>query len=83
MKIGRLAVDDRFLRKGIGTLMIAFATKIAEKIFITYSGCRFITLDAKRSEDKSKDVIHFYKKLQFQLLKERMKGTTPMYLDLR
>lgn len=83
LKIGRLAVDDRFLRKGIGTLMIAFSTKIAERIFITYSGCRFITLDAKRNDDLSKDAIHFYKKLQFQLLKERMKGTSPMYLDLR
>lgn len=83
LKIGRLAVDDRFLRRGIGTLMIAFATKIAERIFVTYSGCRFITLDAKRNEDKSKDAIHFYTKLQFQVLKERAKGITPMYLDLR
>ncbi|MBS3157975.1 GNAT family N-acetyltransferase [Candidatus Woesearchaeota archaeon] len=82
IKIGRLAVDDRFLRKGIGTLMIAFATNIAEKIFNTYAGCRFITLDAKRNKDRSKDVIHFYKKLGFQILKERSKGSTPMYLDL-
>lgn len=82
LKIGRLAVDDRFLRRGLGTLMIAFATKIAERIFLAYSGCRFITLDAKRNNDKSKDVIHFYKRLGFQVLKERMKGTTPMYLDL-
>jgi len=83
LKIGRLAVDDRFLRRGIGKLMIAFTTKIAERIFITYSGCRFITLDAKRNEDKSKDAIHFYTKSEFQILKETTTGTTPMYLDLR
>jgi len=80
LKIGRLCVDDRFLRQGIGTLMIAFATKIAERIVVSYSGCRFIVLDAKRNKDS--DVIHFYKKLGFETLKDRKKGTTPMYLDL-
>lgn len=83
LKIGRLAVDDNFLRRGLGKLMIAFATKIAERIFITYSGCRFITLDAKRNEDKSKDALHFYTKSEFKILKETSTGTTPMYLDLR
>jgi len=32
LKIGRLCVDDTFLRKGVGTLMIQFAIGIAKEI---------------------------------------------------
>jgi GNAT superfamily N-acetyltransferase len=81
LKIGRLCVDDRFLRKGIGRLMIQFiiyqVIKLNERC-----GCRFITLDAKRNPDKSKDSLHFYKKMGFEILKEREKGATPMYKDV-
>ena len=35
-----------------------------------------------RRKGKEKDSIHFYKKQGFMTLKERQKGTTPMYLDL-
>jgi len=80
LKIGRLCVDDRFLRKGLGTIMLAFAVKLADHIFERYCGCRFIVLDAKRNREN--DVIHFYKKVGFKILKEREKGSTPMYLDL-
>lgn len=80
LKIGRLCVDDRFLRRGIGTMMIDFSVKIAFNIFKMYSGCRFLVLDAKRNSIN--DPIHFYKKLGFKELKERKKGTTPMYFDL-
>lgn len=80
LKIGRLCVDNRFLRRGIGTLMIAFAAKIAHHIYDNYSGCRFIVLDSLRN--KENDIIHFYKRIGFDVLKERQKGTTPMYLDL-
>ena len=60
--------------------MIAFSVKIAHHIFNEYAGCRFIVLDAKRNPEN--DPIHFYKKIGFDMLKERKKGTTPMYLDL-
>ena len=80
LKIGRLCVDDRFLRRGVGTLMISFAIQMAFNIFNNYAGCRFIVLDAKRN--KTNDPIHFYKKQGFKILKERKKGTTPMFLDL-
>ena len=33
LKIGRLCVDDRYLRKGIGTVMIDFSIKVAFHIF--------------------------------------------------
>jgi len=80
LKIGRLCIDDRYLRRGVGTLMIEFSIKTALEIFSKYSGCRFIVLDAKRNANN--DPIHFYKKLGFKELKIRKKGTTPMYLDL-
>ncbi len=83
LKIGRLCVDDRFLRRGLGKLMVLSAIKIANEITRNKAGCRFITLDAKRNPDKRLDSIHFYKKLGFKMLKERIKGTTPMYLDLK
>ncbi len=82
LKIGRLCVDDRFLKRGIGRLMIKFSVVTAERIFEKYSGCRFILLDAKRNPDKTKESIHFYKRIGFNQLKERKKGTIPMYWDL-
>jgi len=82
LKIGRLCVDDKFLRKGLGTLMVLFAIQKAKEIYSEKSGCRFITLDAKRNSDTTKDSIHFYRHLSFNTLKERNKGTLPMFLDL-
>ena len=83
LKVGRICVDDRFLRRGLGRLMILSAIHIANEINRNKAGCRFITLDAKRNPDKGLDSIHFYKKIGFKTLKEREKGTTPMYLDLK
>ncbi|MBI2655768.1 GNAT family N-acetyltransferase [Candidatus Woesearchaeota archaeon] len=83
LKIGRLCVHDDYQRRGLGKLMVLFAIKQATEISENKSGCRFITLDAKRNEKKDLDSIHFYKKLGFKMLKERIKGTTPMYLDLK
>src|SRR3989344_6811194 len=80
LKVGRLCVDDCYLRRGLGTLMLAFAVKVANRIFNECAGCRFMVLDAKKNPKNNP--IHFYKKLGFQTLKERKKGTTPMYLDL-
>ena len=81
LKIGRLCVSDDFLRKGIGSLMIQFAMFHVVNIN-TVAGCRFLTLDAMRNSDISKDPLHFYKKLGFKILRDREKGTIPMYRDL-
>lgn len=82
LKIGRLAVDDEHRQKGIGSHMIDFSIVVAKNIFENYAGCRFITVDAKRNSDSRLDSIHFYAKQGFRVLKEREKGTMPMYLDL-
>ena len=81
LKIGRLCVSDDYLSRGIGTLMIEFVIVLAEKIGKDV-GLRFVTTDAKRNPDPRKDSIHFYKKLGFDMLKSREKGTIPMYKDL-
>ena len=61
--------------------MIEFVIVLAEKISKD-AGLRFITTDAKGNDDPAKHSIHFYKKFGFEVLKERIKGTTPMYKDL-
>jgi hypothetical protein len=40
------------------------------------TGCRFIVVDAKKESE------HFYRKLNFDVLREREKGTIPMYFDM-
>ncbi|MFA5745391.1 MAG: GNAT family N-acetyltransferase [archaeon] len=81
LKIGRLAVDDRYQRQGFGQILVKLAFISAKKIYSNYCGCRFLILDAKHNKEPNKDSIHFYKKLNFRILKDRIKGTTPMYLD--
>lgn len=82
IKIGRLAVDDRFQKQGFGKKLLYLAYTYAKYISDNYCGCRFLIVDAKRNKDKTKDSLHFYKKMNFLILKQREKGTTPMYLDL-
>lgn len=81
LKVGRLCVSDDYLGRGIGTLMIEFTIILAEKIGRDI-GLRFITTDAKRNPDPKKDSIHFYKQFGFEVLKQREKGTIPLYKDL-
>ncbi len=75
LKVGRLCVDKRYKRRGIGTNMMYF---VMEKILklSTEVGCRFLVVDAKRES------VNFYKKLGFEILKDREKGTIPMYFDM-
>jgi len=82
LKIGRLCVHNDFRKRGLGKLMILFSVQKAAFIGNNVAGCRFITLDAKRNEKRELDSIHFYTKMGFKVLKERKKGTVPMYLDL-
>src|SRR3989338_2966909 len=64
LKIARLAVDDRFLRRGIGTLMIDYIVRRAKFISLKIAGCRFVTVDAK------KNYIIFYQKRGFEIFGE-------------
>ncbi|MBI2654895.1 GNAT family N-acetyltransferase [Candidatus Woesearchaeota archaeon] len=81
LKIGRLCVANEYLGRGIGTLMIEFILVLAQRISKEI-GLRFITTDAKRNQEPRKDSVHFYKKFGFEILRQREKGTLPMYKDL-
>lgn len=74
-------VSDEYLGRGIETLMIEFILVLAQRISKDI-GLRFITTDAKRNSDPRKDSVHFYKKLGFEILRQREKGTTLIYKDL-
>ena len=83
VKIGRLCVADRYLQRGLGKLMTDFTIwKVKQLNENPGVGCRFITLDAKRNVDPKRDSMHFYKKMSFKILRDRMKGTVPMYKDI-
>ena len=76
IKIGRLAVDGKYERKGVGRFLLLIAIgkalKISEEV-----GCRFITVDSKRES------IKFYQKHGFKLVKKHEKQNFPtLYLDI-
>ncbi len=75
MKIGRLCVDDNYVKKGIGKQTTYFAMKKMIRMNEVI-GCRFLVVDAKP------DSVKFYKKMDFEVLKQREKGTLPMYYDM-
>lgn len=75
MKIGRICVDDRYLRQGLGRSIMLFTYKLVYRIN-KIAGCRFITLDSKN------DSLHFYKRFGFEVLRKRNKGSIPMYKDV-
>ncbi len=76
LKMGRLCVDDHFLRRGLGKLMVLFAIDISKEINREKAGCRFLTVDTKNNS------VGFYQKLGFKILETRDNGTTAMYLDV-
>ncbi len=77
IKIGRMCVHKGYTSKGIGTYMMYFAMKLLLEVNERV-GCRFIVLDAKTQTN----AIRFYKKFGFEVLKQRGKGTIPMFLDM-
>ncbi len=81
LKICRLCVKNKYLKKGLGTLLIQFSINKAFILSLDV-GCRFIYLDAKRNSDPKKDALHFYKKMGFEIYKNRNDRETPMYMDI-
>ena len=76
IKIGRLAVDKKYERKGVGRFLLLIAVGKALKISGEV-GCRFITVDSKRES------IEFYQKHGFELVKKHEKQNFPtLYLDI-
>lgn len=80
IKIGRLAIDKKFKKMGVGTWIIGWIIGYALKIRSGH-GIRFLSVDAY-----NKDVIiNFYEKNKFVIYKkEKNMGrlNIPMYLDI-
>ena len=77
IKIGRMCVDKKYSGRGIGTNMIYFSMKNLVELEKRI-GCRFIVLDAKTTTHAA----NFYKRFGFEILKDRNKGTIPMFNDM-
>jgi GNAT superfamily N-acetyltransferase len=76
IKIARLAVDDRYKRRGIGQNLLLWAVGKAYEIS-KQIGCRYITVDAKRES------IDFYLKYEFKIIrKHKDRDFPPMYFNL-
>lgn len=91
LKIGRLCVDDRYARRGIGRLILIECIKRA--CFLNdNTACRFVTVDAKRHPERDKDSLQFYLQAGFSILEHKglprsqlakqHNGTTPLYFDI-
>lgn len=75
LKIGRMATDTRFQRRGVATAMIKLAISLALDTSVVV-GCRFLIVDAKGAAEE------FYFKNGFRLLKEDGLNPRQLYLDL-
>lgn len=83
VKIGRLGIAADLQRSGLGT---QFLRMLLGMIYEWQdSGCRFVTVDARRSKQCNIDVSPFYGRAGFCSLPTRGKTSTyiPMYLDIK
>jgi len=82
VKIGRLAIRLDLQKQHFGKMFLT----ILKTIFITNNrtGCRFVTVDARRDKKNKVDVRGFYGTCGFSELACRGKTSTyvPMYFDL-
>ena len=78
VKIGRLAVNQKFSGLGLGTQMLLSVREMYLKE-PHHAGCRFVTVDAYRS------ALSFYEKNDFRYLttKDKDEDTRAMYFDLK
>lgn len=77
VKIARLATDKKYAGRGIGKIMMA---SIYGMVFdmIKSSGCRVITVDAKKNAQA------FYERFEFKTVNSKKAyETIPMYIDIK
>lgn len=82
VKIGRLGILYDIQRNALGSLFLALLKQIM--CSANRTGCRFVTVDARRDRKNKIDATTFYKKNGFDLLPYREKTSkyVPMYFDL-
>jgi len=78
VKIGRLAVNQKYSGLGLGTQILLSVREMYLKE-PHHAGCRFVTIDAYRS------ALLFYEKNDFRYLttKDKDEDTRAMYFDLK
>ncbi|GAB1254079.1 GNAT family N-acetyltransferase [Desulfovibrio falkowii] len=82
VKIGRLGVAFEMQRKHMGSLLLHLIIKLM--LHANRTGCRFLTVDARRDKVNKEDVRPFYAKCGFSTLECRPKTSkyVPMFFDL-
>jgi hypothetical protein len=82
VKIGRFGIVLPLQKHGLGGLFITMLKTLMCEANRT--GCRFITVDARRNRKDGMDVTPFYVKQGFALLpcREKTSHYVPMYFDL-
>ena len=82
VKIGRFGVHVDYQGKRIGTFFLTAIKSLM--LHENRTGCRFITVDARRDKKNRVDVTRFYERNGFSLLPCRAKTSSyiPMYFDL-
>ena len=82
VKIGRLGIAFQHQRKSLGTLFLVLLKELM--CSENRTGCRFITVDARRDKRNKVDATAFYERNGFALLPYRAKTSrsVPMYFDL-
>lgn len=82
VKIGRLGVVLEMQGKQMGKLMLHLIKLLM--LDANRTGCRFLTVDARKDRKNRENVIPFYAKCGFSVLSCRASTSkyTPMYFDL-
>lgn len=83
VKIGRLGVSLDMQKVGLGTIFLQLVKRLM--CVANRTGCRFITVDARRDKKNGIDTTSFYEKNGFALLpcREKTSRYIPMYFDLK
>jgi ribosomal protein S18 acetylase RimI-like enzyme len=80
VKIARLAVDSRFMGRGLGTELVDFALGVVKLQICPWVGCRFIVVDSKKS------AVRFYEErcgfTQLDTDTNRRRDAPIMFIDL-
>jgi hypothetical protein len=82
VKIGRFGIILGMQNNGLGSVFLFMLKKLM--LEANRTGCRFITVDARRDKKNKVDTTNFYEKNGFALLpcREKTSRYIPMYFDL-
>ena len=77
MKIARLAVDKRYQKKKLGSIIVLIAVGLIRKEISKILACRFVTVDSYHSK------VDFYKKFGFVINEHSKYKKKDTYVSMR